>query len=198
MIRELFHSDRRSLSLMQRKERYRWSRITRSAVTPCDKLLAIHTSNAPRGWHMAEIPKELIRTNAILGEYVAIHDTIFKFSWRKAFPIPGLFKSTDFGAHYKALNRLASKLTTISAKLKTDSESLEGSLQYMEALLEAIQALREICRKFYEQSQGNFSRYPMAEYTADLKTYEVLMNRCQGLGVALNQHLRSEQPKSDG
>jgi len=146
---------------------------------------------------MPNIPEELIRTNAILGEYVAIHDAIFKFSWRKALPIPGLFKSTDFGAHGKDLNRLASKLAAISTKLKTAPESLEGSLQYTESLLEAIQALREICGRFYEQSQGNLSKYPMAEYTADLKTYEVLMNTCQELGVALNQHLHSEQTQAE-
>ena len=147
---------------------------------------------------MAEIPEELIRTNAILGEYVAIHDAIFKFSWRKALPIPGLFKSNDFGAHYKDLNRLASKLATISSKLKIAPGSLEGSLQYTESLLETIEALRQICRKFYEQSHGNFSKYSMAEYTADLKTYEGLMNRCQERGMALNQHLRSEQAQAEG
>jgi len=147
---------------------------------------------------MADIPEELIRTNAILGEYVAIHDSIFKFSWRKALPIPGLFKSNDFGAHSKDLNRLTSKLATISSKLKTVPGSLEGSLQYTESLLKSIEALREICQRFYEQSQGNLSKYPMAEYTADLKTYEGLMNTCQELGMALNQHLRSKQARPEG
>ncbi len=147
---------------------------------------------------MPDIPEELIRTNAILGEYVVIHDAIFKFSWRKALPIPGLFKSTDFGAHCKDLHRLASKLAAISTKLKTAPGSLEGSLQYTESLLKAIEALREICRRFYEQSQGNLSKYPMAEYTADLKTYEGLMNTCQELGMALNQHLCSEQAQPEG
>ena len=142
---------------------------------------------------MPDLPDELIRTNAILGEYVAIHDAIFKFSWRKTLPIPGLFKATDFGAHFKDLNRLASKLTAISAALKTESESLEGSHQYTAALLEAIRALREICRRFYEKSRGNLGKYPMAEYNANLKTYEDLMNKCQELGVALNQRIRDTQ-----
>ena len=141
---------------------------------------------------MPDLPDELIRTNAILGEYVAIHDAIFKFSWRKTLPIPGLFKATDFGAHFKDLNRLASKLTAISAALKTESESLEGSHQYTAALLEAIRALREICRRFYEKSRGNLGKYPMAEYNANLKTYEDLMNKCQELGVALNQRIRND------
>jgi len=141
---------------------------------------------------LPDLPDELIRTNAILGEYVAIHDAIFKFSWRKTLPIPGLFKATDFGAHFKDLNRLASKLTAISAALKTESESLEGSHQYTAALLEAIRALREICRRFYEKSRGNLGKYPMAEYNANLKTYEDLMNKCQELGVALNQRIRND------
>jgi hypothetical protein len=142
---------------------------------------------------MPDLPDELTRTNAILGEYVAIHDAIFKFSWRKTLPIPGLFKATDFGAHFKDLDRLASKLTAISAALKTEPGSLEVSRQYTAALLEAIQALRDICRRFYEKSQGDLSKYPMAEYNANLKTYEGLMNKCQELGVALNQHIRDKQ-----
>ncbi len=146
---------------------------------------------------MQDLPDELNRVNAILSEYVVIHDEIFKFSWRKALPIPGLFKATDYGAHSKTLDRLVSKLATISAALKARSGTLEGACQYTEALLETIRALRVICRRFYEQSHGNFVKYPMAEYNADLKTYENLVNKCQEFGVALNQHLHSEiaQPK---
>ena len=148
---------------------------------------------------MPDLPKELVRTNAILHKYVAIHDAIFKFSWRKALPIPGLFKPTDFGAHFKSLGRLASELAAISSALKADSGSLEGSRQYAAALLEAVQALREICGRFYEKSQGNLSKYPMAEYNTDLKTYEGLMNRCQELGVALNRQMRDDNaPPPEG
>lgn len=147
---------------------------------------------------MPDLPNELIRVNKILHEYTAIHDAIFKFSWRKALPIPGLFKPTDFGAHVKHLSRLASKLGAISSTLKEDSESLEGSHQYTAALLEAVQALREICGRFHEKSQGNPGKYPMAEYNADLKTYEGLVNRCQELGVALNRKMRNDnvQPEN--
>src|SRR6267143_464451 len=147
---------------------------------------------------MPDLPKELIQANAILGEYVAIHDAIFKFSWRKALPIPGLFKATDFGAYFRDLDRLASKLAAISSALKAKSGSLDGSHQYMAALLKAIQALREICGRFYEKSQGDLGKYRMAEYNANLKTYEGLMNKCQELGVALNQHLRSEHALPEG
>jgi hypothetical protein len=147
---------------------------------------------------MPDLPDELIRANAILGEYVTIHDAIFKFSWRRTLPIPGIFKATDFGAHYKDLNRLAAKLAPISSRLEAESGSEESSHQYVAALLEAIQALREICKRFHEKSHGDLSKYPMAEYNANLKTYEGLMNKCQELGLALNQRLHDEnaQPES--
>jgi hypothetical protein len=141
---------------------------------------------------MPDLPDELIRINSILHEYVAIHDAIFKFAWRKAIPIPGLFKPTDFGAHFKDLSRLVSKLAALSSALKENAEALEGSHQYAAALLDTIQALREICRRFYEKSQGHLSKYPMAEYNADLKVYEGLLNKCQELGVALNRQLHKD------
>lgn len=141
---------------------------------------------------MPDPPEELIRANAIHGKYVAIHDAIFKFSWRKTLPIPGLFKAIDYGAHSKDLGRLASKLAAISSALKAESGSLEA-YQYTAALLEAVQALRQICRRYHEKSQGNVRTYPMAEYNANLKTYEGLMNKCQVLGVALNRRIRDER-----
>ena len=147
---------------------------------------------------MPDLPEELSQANAILGEYVAIHDAIFKFSWRKTLPIPGIFKATDFGVHFKDLGRLASELAAISSALKAESESLDGSHEYTAALLEAVQALREICGRFYEKSQGDLGKYPMAEYNANLKTYEGLMNRCQKLGGALNQHIRDESAQPEG
>lgn len=147
---------------------------------------------------MPDLPNELIRVNKILHEYTAIHDAIFKFSWRKALPIPGLFKPTDFGSHLKHLSRLAAKLSAISSALKANSESLEGSHEYATALLETVQALRDICGRFYEKSQGNPGSYPMAEYNTDLKSYEVLVNKCQELGVALNQRMRNAHvPQGD-
>ena len=147
---------------------------------------------------MPDLPEELTRTNAILGEYAAIHDAIFKFSWRKTLPIPGIFKATDFGAHFRDLGRLASELTALSSALKAESGSLEGSHQYTAAVLESVQALREICGRFYEKSQGDLSKYPMAEYNANLKTYEGLMNKCQEIGAALNQHLHGESAQPEG
>ena len=86
----------------------------------------------------------MIRANAIHREYVAIHGTIFKFSWRKTFPIPGLFKATDFQALFRDLGRLASELAALSSALKVESGSSVGS-HHMAALLEAVQALRESC-----------------------------------------------------
>src|SRR5437879_5540269 len=107
---------------------------------------------------MPDLLDELIRANTILDGYVSIHDAIFKFSWRKALPIPGFFKVTDFGAHFRDLGRLASELAVISSVLKAKAGSLEGSHQYTASLLEDVLALREICGQFYEKSQGDLVR----------------------------------------
>ena len=101
-------------------------------------------------------------------------------------------RPSTYGAHSKDLGRLASKLAAISSALKAESGSLEA-YQYTAALLEAVQALRQICRRYHEKSQGNVNKYPMAEYNANLKTYEGLMNKCQALGVALNRRIRDER-----
>ena len=147
---------------------------------------------------MPDLLDELIRANTILDGYVSIHDAIFKFSWRKALPIPGFFKVTDFGAHFRDLGRLASELAVISSVLKAKAGSLEGSHQYTASLLEAVLALREICGQFYEKSQGDLGKYPMAEYNANLKAYEGLMNKCREHGAALNQHLGGESAQPEG
>ena len=75
---------------------------------------------------------------------------------------------------------------------------MEGAHQYTAALLEAVHALQEICGQFYEKSQGDVGKYPMAEYNTNLKTYEGLMNKCQELGASLNQHLHGENAQPEG
>lgn len=160
--------------------------ISESAA-PCQGCVGIIPSYRR---HIPGLPEELIQAHAILGEYVAIHDAIFKFSWRKALPIPGLFKAIDFGAHFRGLSRLTSELAAISSALKAESGSPEVFHQYTTALLEAVQALREICGRLYEKSQGELSKYSMAEYNADVKKYEGLVRKYRALGVALNRHIR--------
>ena len=73
---------------------------------------------------MPDLPAELIRVNAILGEYVAIHDASFKLSWLTALPLPGLLKAIDFGAHFTNLRRFASDMPHISSNLKREQGSL--------------------------------------------------------------------------
>jgi hypothetical protein len=82
--------------------------------------------------------------------------------------------------------------------LEEESGPLEGSHQYATALLGSIQALQKMCKRLHEKSQGDIGTYPMAEYNADLKTYEGLMNRCQELGIALNQRLRDADAQPEG
>jgi hypothetical protein len=138
---------------------------------------------------MPDLPEELIQAHAVLDEYVAIHDAIFKFSWRKALPIPGLFKAIDYGAHLRDLGRLASELTTFSLALKAKPGSLEVFHHYAAALLEAVQSLQGIAGRLYEKSQGDLSKYSMTEYNIDVKTYDSLVSKYVAIGMALNRHV---------
>ncbi len=139
---------------------------------------------------MSELPSEMYQVHAILERYIAIHDKIFKFSFRKAIPIPGLFKAIDYGEHLRELDSLAAKLDHIA-----DSTNNRGGIptvyqQYVTILLQTIQFLRDMCRRLYVKSQGELQNYSMAQYKSDVTAYEGLVRKYRELGLSLNQYLR--------
>ena len=139
---------------------------------------------------MADVPDEMTRVHTILEEYVTIHDAIFKFSWRKAIPIPGLFKAIDYGRHFNELSRLGAELEALSSALNAKPEVPEVFSRYTEALLQTIQLLRQMCGQLHEKSQGEFETYSMSEYNSDVKRYEGLVSKYHALGTALNKYMR--------
>jgi hypothetical protein len=62
---------------------------------------------------MSGLPSEIYQVNSILDRYIVIHDAIFKFSLRKAIPIPGVFKPIDYWQHLRVLDALVSELQEI-------------------------------------------------------------------------------------
>jgi hypothetical protein len=139
---------------------------------------------------MSELPSEMYQVHAILERYVAIHDKLFKASWRKAIPIPGLFKAIDYGQHLIELNSLVLALEQLA-----DSTSSRAGIpvvyqQYITALLKAIQFLRDMCRRLYDKSQGDLQSYSMGQYKSDVTAYDGLVGKYRELGLALNQYLR--------
>ena len=132
----------------------------------------------------------MTQAHEILEEYVTIHDLIFKFSWRKAIPIPGLFNAIDYSRHFKELSRLGAELEALSSALTAKPEVPKPFIGYTEALLQTIQLLRQMCGQLHEKSQGEFETYSMSEYNSDVKRYEGFVSKYHALGAALNGYMR--------
>lgn len=135
------------------------------------------------------VSDNMIRVHAILEEYLAIHDAIFKFSWRKAIPIPGIFKPIDCGRHFSDLGLLASELERVSRELQQDPDAPDVVHPYAGALFQTIEFLRGMCGRLYEKSQGNVSAYPMSDYNSDVQQYKQLLAKYRALGVAVNRQV---------
>jgi hypothetical protein len=138
---------------------------------------------------MNKIPDEIYQAHTILERYVVIHDTIFKFSWRKAIPIPGIFKPIDYGQHAEELNALASALQQIIITIANKTDIPDVFQKFVAALFETIKFLRDICTRLYHKSEGDLQSYPMNEYKADMARYEDLVNRYHSLGSAVNEYI---------
>lgn len=139
---------------------------------------------------MSELPSEMYQVHAMLERYVAIHDQIFKFSFRKTLPIPGLFKPIDYGQHFSKLDFLVSELEQLAISTRNRAEVPSVFQQYVNALLKAMQFLRDMCRRLYDKSQGNLQSYTMDQYKSDVASYEGLVEKYRLLGSTLNEYIR--------
>jgi len=135
---------------------------------------------------MSHFPPQMHEVNAILTEYVSIHEEIFGFSWRKIIPIPGLFRAIDYGQHYRQLGLLVGRLNTILNSSANDDLPLVFS-HYLNALLSTVGALRDMCESLLEKSKGG--DYPLVQYRADVARYESLVREYSDLGAHLNREL---------
>jgi len=139
---------------------------------------------------MAELPGEMYQVQTILDRYIAIHDNIFKFSLRKAIPIPGVFKAIDFGQHFRELDSLTSELEHLAISTNNRARVPSAFQEYVAALLKTIQFLRDMCKRLYDKSEGDLQSYKMNQYKADVAMYEGLVDKYRLLGSALNEYIR--------
>ena len=139
---------------------------------------------------MKEIPRELYQVHTILDRYISIHDKIFKFSLRKAIPIPGIFKPINYGQNFMELDSLASDLEQLNVPSGNGPGPQEIFQQYVTTLLATIKFLRDMCRRLYEKSEGDLQGYPMNQYNADVTRYEELVDNYQKIGSILNEYIR--------
>jgi len=139
---------------------------------------------------MSELPSEIYQVHEILDRYIAIHDKIFKFSLRKAIPIPGIFKSIDYGQHFKELGSLVSALEQVADATSNGAGVPSVFQQYVTALLKTMQFLRDMCKQLHDKSQGDLQSYSMQQYKSDVAIYERLVEEYRSLGSALNDYIR--------
>ncbi len=135
---------------------------------------------------MNNIPSVLFQIHEILNEYGVIHDAVFKSSWRKAIPIPGIFKPIDYLSHMEQMSELELRFNQIAST--TNLEELPPIFpQYAYALSEAMHAFFELCSNLHSKSNGG--SYSMAQYKSDTASYQVLIDNYSTLGVELNKQL---------
>jgi hypothetical protein len=132
------------------------------------------------------LPNKTFRVNAILQEYISIHDQIFKPSLRKSIRIPGFFKAIDFAQLSDDLEILANELEEIA--ILNDFEDHPTVLRkYTTALLSAIQALRVLCARLYSKTSG--IDYSTEDYKADVNSYQKLVDEYRAIGTDLDLQL---------
>ncbi len=136
---------------------------------------------------MHELPDELLKVHGILEQYVQIHDKIFKASWRKVIPIPGVFKSINFEKHATDLSRLILDLEKISSQGQQKLPSIFH--EYVTALFNAILSLKDICKKLNYHGQ-KVESYPYHRYKKDVEAYNLLVANYRNLGHRLNEYMR--------
>jgi hypothetical protein len=139
---------------------------------------------------MSGLPSEIYQVNSILDRYIVIHDAIFKFSLRKAIPIPGVFKPIDYWQHLRVLDALVSELQEIVESTTNITTVPNVFQQYIGALQGTMQFLRDMCRRLYEKSHGDLRSYTQGQYKSDVTKYEMLVKNYRELGTKLNEVIR--------
>ena len=146
----------------------------------------------------------VLATNALLIDYIAIHDEIFSGSTirdqvRKVIPIPGLFKPIPFATLNTRLSDLRAQLLSIRSDLEAhfgdeeahrwvgEPENLPGALlTYQEALNDAMRQLEEMSGRLAAKANGD-GGYGMRDYRHDVGAYQKSVSRYAHLGALLNR-----------
>ena len=139
---------------------------------------------------MSELPSEIYKVHEILNRYIAVHDKIFKFSLRKVVPIPGLFKSIDYGQHFGELGSLVSALERVVNSTSNRADVPGVFQRYASALIKAMQSLRDMCKQLHDKSQGDLQSYTAHQYKSDVAIYDKLVEEYRSLGSTLNEYIR--------
>lgn len=136
------------------------------------------------------------RVFLLLTQYVEIHDTVFKFSIRKALPIPFIFQPIDFGKLHENLTKISEEFKDCLKNIKKHNITLEKNSNpesafakqlaaYVIALQLTVQKLLEILKGLHINSLGT-TQYSKTAYKQDLEEYQELVNSYAKVGLVLN------------
>jgi hypothetical protein len=144
-----------------------------------------------------DLNKELnlivVRINALLTQYIEIHDVAFKFSLRKIIPLPFIFKAIDFDSLCYQPEKIKTELNTCNQQI---CYLIENGLnknrftyflsEYCQALVVAVSLLRGILHQLYLKSQHS-CEYTWGKYDEQIKLYDKAMNKYTTMGNDLNR-----------
>ena len=141
-----------------------------------------------------ELKSIAIEVNSLLSRYVVIHDAVFKFSLRKAIPLPFIFKAIDFGDLHSQTEQIIAELETynqetevIMQKATQDERRFVLSLsEYCMALIKTVSLLKDILYQLYLKSE-NLTGYRLSEYNKQCDSYKKAVSEYHSLGGRLNE-----------
>ncbi len=136
--------------------------------------------------------QQAYNVNLILTEYIAIHDDVFKFRWRRLLPLGRWFEAMDFHDHLVVLKSLEEQLQRVNIAI---SDSVDEQcafsrilITYAAALEDTICELRRICAGLDAKSSGS-DTYTWREYQNDNKNYKAKVRAYIALGEKLNNEM---------
>jgi hypothetical protein len=153
--------------------------------------------------HMDTIKTELLQiathVNRLLTSYISIHDSVFRFNWRHAIPLPFIFKPIDYPLLQQQAVAVVAQLRDSESALRNlrlvaDSLSLPDPeihflhfmSDYVLALIETLVRLETVLNELRKKAEDPFS-YKYSEYQHDLERYREAVAVYKSMGGRLNE-----------
>lgn len=144
---------------------------------------------------MSPVRKIGLNVHSVLSRYVSVHNEVYRFSFRKVLPIPGLFKAIDFRHLQSLLSGLIDELDACEQEIAlvaenrslaaAESACLPALRSFASALSATLDRLHYICRQLYERSQGS-TAYTRRQFKADSQEYDALVQQYGAAAARLN------------
>jgi len=137
-----------------------------------------------------------MKVNGLVKEYVNIEEDIFKPSFRKIIPIPGIFRPVNYQAHFERLQEMEDELGQAKdsiRSIKPDGKEREGRFlitlrAYISVFMRAVAQLEDISIKLKQRSNGD--KYAKKDYRQDAVSLRKTEKEYFDIGRKLNQIYR--------